>query len=167
MQADVAIAKILIIHKMRNTKLGSIMIQIVRKLLLPFPFAIALSILLLETTDQILRPDRINTSSGDSGEQIGGVLLVVLVVMLQALIGLPSLFLLDRCKLGLGGFITVASIMSTLLCVMLAYALHAPQFGESFGWMLPRVAAFVAPPLLLSFSLAYILRPRIIQNAEL
>jgi hypothetical protein len=151
---------------MRNRRLGRFLIQFVRWVSLPFPFAILLSIMLLEAADRILRPDRSNISSGDPGEYIGGILLVVLVVVFQALIGLPSLILLDRCKRGLGGFLAIASIMSLLLSAMLASALHAPQFGESFGWMFSRVLAFVAPPFLLSFLLAYILRPRTNQNAE-
>lgn len=47
----------------------------------------------------------------------------------------------------------------TLIFSFLLTTLHqAPQFGETFGWMLPRVLLFLAPPLLMSYLLAFICR---------
>ncbi|MCW1916538.1 hypothetical protein OJ996_23325 [Luteolibacter sp. GHJ8] len=116
--------------------------------------------LLLEASDQILRPDPSNISSGDPGETLGGYLVAALIVLLQGFIGFPALLFLDHGRLGLRSFLGVAVVMSLLISAWIGSALRAPHLGESFGFMFSMALAFLGPPLLLSFWMAYALRPK-------
>ena len=133
-------------------------IQSLRVILLPFPVAVFLAMAALEIADHLLRPDRSNITSGDPGETIGGYLLIGLTVFLQLAAGMPSLLMLDSKGSGLRGYLTVATAIALSLSLLFAEMLHAPQVGETLGWMFFRVLLFLGVPLVLSYLLALYLR---------
>jgi hypothetical protein len=145
-------------HAMTPRSISQFAIQGTRLFLLPFPVSYYLSMLSLEVTDHILRPDRSNITSGDAGENVGGLILVILVAILQITVGVPSLLVLDSVRGGARPYFATAMTASLILSLLSAVMLRAPQLGETFEWMFFWAFCFLGPPIIISYLLAYYLR---------
>ncbi len=140
-------------------KLKTIMVQPVRLLLLPFPAAILLGSTALVITDHIMRPDRAGIDDSiDAGSFVGFIVISILVGSLQLFLGAPSLLVLDAKKRGKRGYLVTGALMAVALSFVLSKVLVVPKFGETMGWMYPRVFAFLGIPVILGYWLAFRLR---------
>ncbi len=140
-------------------------VQIVRLMLLPFPAAVILSFYSLVVADHVLRPDRSGLEHGGPGEFAGGIAVLFLTVILQALWGAPSLLALDSWRTGLRGYLAAGVASSVGLSLAVATLIRAPQFGETLAWMFSRVLLFFGIPLLLSYVAALFLRTHATRKA--
>lgn len=131
----------------------------IRFVVFPFPFAVALFLSLLVIADHLFRPDRSRIEAGGPEEAPGTVAIVLLVLLFQVVWGIPSLLWLKAERAGFRGHAIVGALSSLLLCVGSALMLQAPQFGETFSWMLLHALLFFGIPLFLSYLLAHSLRP--------
>ena len=129
--------------------------QLVRLLVLPFPVAVLLGSTALVITDHIMRPDRTGIDDSiDAGSFVGFIVISTIVVLLQVLLGVPSLLFLDARKSRKGGYLVTAILIAIVLAFAISKVLLAPQFGETMGWMYPRVFAFLGVPLVFCYWLA-------------
>ncbi len=129
--------------------------QLVRLLVLPFPVAVLLGSTALVITDHIMRPDRTGIDDSiDAGSFVGFIVISTIVVLLQVLLGVPSLLILDARKSRKGGYLVTAILIAIVLAFAISKVLLAPQFGETMGWMYPRVFAFLGVPLVFCYWLA-------------
>lgn len=133
-------------------------IQAVRLVFLPFPLSFFLSLSALEFADYLQNPERSQVAAAEPGEVIGEIIMIIHTAFLQVVVGVPSLLVLDRASRGLRRYLATGTVIALILSFLLAVLLQAPQFGETFGWMFPRVLLFLAPPLLISYLLAFYLR---------
>lgn len=108
--------------------------------------------------DHVMRPDRNRVESGDAGEYIGGILLLLVVAKFQIFLGVPSLLILDAKACRLRGYTITAFVIATVISLAFSMMLRAPELGETLGWMFPRVFAILGVPVVLSYLLAFSLR---------
>ena len=105
-----------------------------------------------------MRSDRNGFESGDAGEHIGGILLLLVVAKFQIFLGAPSLLVLDAKACRLRGYSITALVIATVISLAFSMMLRAPELGETLGWMFPRVFAILGIPVVLSYLLAFSLR---------
>lgn len=105
-----------------------------------------------------MRPDRNRVESGDAGECIGGILLLLVVAKFQIFLGAPSLLILDAKACGLRGYSITAFVTAIVVSFAFSMMLRSTELGETLGWMFPRVFAILGVPLVLSYLLAFGLR---------
>ncbi len=135
-----------------------LVIRAIRLLLLPFPAAYFLGTSVLVIADHVMRPDRNQVESGDAGESIGGILLLLVVAKFQIFLGAPSLLILDAKACRLRGYSITAFVIAIVISLAFSMMLRSPELGETLGWMFPRVFAILGVPVVLSYLLAFGLR---------
>jgi hypothetical protein len=133
-------------------------IRATRLALLPFPAAYFLGTSVLVIADHVMQPDRNRVESGDAGEFIGGILLLLVVAKFQVFLGVPSLLILDAKACGLRGYTITALVIAIVGSFAFSMMLRSPELGETLGWMFPRVFAVLGVPVVLSYLLAFGLR---------
>lgn len=136
----------------------SYVIRATRLLLLPFPAAYFLGASVLVIAEHVMRPDRNRFESGDAGEYIGGILLLLVVAKFQIFLGAPSLLILDAKACRLRGYTITALVIAIVGSFAFSMMLRSPDLGETLGWMFPRVFAVLGVPLVLSYMVAFGLR---------
>ena len=136
-----------------------------RLLLFPFPFAVALSFALLVVVDDLVRPDRSHIQDSGPAETAGTCAVALLTLALQAFWGAPTLFWLETQRSRFRAYAAVGVASAVALSVAFALIFQAPQFGETFGRMLPVVFLFFGGPLILGYLLAHSLIPRPAESA--
>jgi hypothetical protein len=125
-----------------------------RLLFVPFPLAMAISWVLVETADHLLRPDRSNIVSGEPGEYLGGALLIMFCFVLQLVLGGPLLLILDSLRARTRTIIFTGVALAIGCSSFFALVFQAPQFGETFLFLFPLVFGFFGLPLIGSYALA-------------
>ncbi len=125
-----------------------------RLLFIPFPIATVACFVLVSVLDYMLRPDRSDIVSGEPGEMLGGILIFVAVGGLQAVIGIPSLLILDSKHAKINAFLAIGTVLALGFSSFLALMLRAPQFGETFLWMFSWIFCLFGLPLIGCYCLA-------------
>ncbi len=133
-------------------------IRATRLLLLPIPAAYFLGSFALEIADHFLRPNRNRIASGEPGEIIGGILLLLVVAKFQIFLGIPSLLILDAKACRLRGYTVTAFVVAVVISLAFSMMLRSDELGETLGWLFPRVFAMLGVPIVLSYLLALSLR---------
>jgi hypothetical protein len=134
-----------------------LVIQVVRVLFLPFPFAVFLGMSGLELMDHIVYPERVNSGVHEPGEVIGGVVIVFFAFLLQVVIGWPSLRILAVKRGETRGYLGTGGGVALVLSVLFTSGMVRPQFGETFGWLFPFVLLFLGVPIFLGYALNLLL----------
>jgi hypothetical protein len=130
-------------------------IQCLRLAALPFPSSFALGAIALNV---LFHGRRIGDTNAEPGEEIGRVLLILFAGALQVVLGLPSLLALDVRRSGVRGYFLVGVFSGLALSFLLAFALHAPQFGETAASLSLYVFLFLGIPIICSYLLAFFIR---------
>jgi len=133
-----------------------LVIQGVRLLFLPFPFAIFLGMSGLELMDNIQHPERL-LRPPEPGETIGGALIPIFAFLLQVIIGWTSLRILAVKRGGIRGYLGTGAAVALVLSILLTSGVIQPQFGETFGRLFPFVLLFLGAPIFLGYVLALLL----------
>ncbi|RYD45934.1 MAG: hypothetical protein EOP85_08410 [Verrucomicrobiaceae bacterium] len=147
-----------------NRQAQTLVTQSVRFLFFPFPFAIQVCFWMLSCVDTYNGVGHNPAMRAEPGEMIGGVLVTAMTVIFQLAVGIPSLRVLDRREGNSWTFLKAGAGIALLFSLMLAFVLHSPEAGESYGWMLLMVLIFFGLPLLAGYWIAGRLRLAVFQT---
>ena len=130
-----------------------------RTLLLPFPAAVFVCFVGLGISDLYLSPNRVHLPLDATGNSNDLSALFLIGFGLQAVVGAPSLYMLDDKRSRMGGYLVTGSAIAFLAALFFASVLRAPAHGETFTWMFSCAFVVFGIPLIGSYIIAFLLRP--------
>ncbi len=125
-----------------------------------FPFPITVGVLLIVSNFLYGRIDGYgdpysDASISDAGVEVGQMIMAAFLVMIQLFWGGPSVLVLEKTRIGIGGYTVVGLFTAITLSLLLALVLSSSRQGEafhaSFGWTL----LIFGIPLTYSYMLAF------------